>query len=108
MVRKRINDYLGENGGKEVPVDIRWEKLARERVFRIDTDQRVLILNSQYRRELLGDDRASAGDAPFLKTALFLLLSPDVIKERLTRKAEARLNIINACLIAAIEDELDR
>jgi hypothetical protein len=101
---RAIANVLMANGDKPVNVDISWTRLPADCVFWVNGDDNEIRLNESFRRAILGDRRASAGDAPLFKALLFLLLADDVVRTRQSKKARERLDKINAILLRALED----
>jgi hypothetical protein len=101
---RAIANVLMENGAKPVHVDISWTRLPADCVFWVNGDDNEIRLNESFRRSILGDRRASAGDAPLFKALMFLLLADDVVRARQSKKARERLDQINTILLRALED----
>ena len=103
-LRKALDDALLDDGQTSVNVTVRWGRLPRDRLFTVEGESREVVLNDRYRHDILGGRKASSGDAPLFKTLIFLLLSDDAVRERRSKKAEARWNTINECLLAALRE----
>ena len=106
--RDRINDLLADPESPQLPVAISWGRLEDGRVFELGGSSAEIILNQAYRPVLLAGRRASSGDAPLVKTLMFLLLSEDLLRGRRSPKAERRIKLINDCLLIALEEESRR
>jgi Histidine kinase-, DNA gyrase B-, and HSP90-like ATPase len=100
---KKLKAILADDHAPTIPTAIRWSRLPEDRVFELGDSE--IILNKEYRPVLLFGARGGAGDAPIFKTLLFLLISDDLLHERRSAKANARLELINQCLLIAIEEE---
>lgn len=86
-------------------VEVRWEPLPADRFFRIDRDDRVLILNSRYRKAVLGGRRASAADAPLAKVLLYLLVNDMFRTQRESAIERRTVEAYQAILVAAARCE---
>jgi hypothetical protein len=108
-LRKRLARELFHetNDGNEPPgVEIQWAAgLSADEVFRVDPTEQTILLNERMRSAILRGAGGSAGDAPVFKTLLFSLVADDAIKDRMTKKVVQRHKFLNACLLAAIEDD---
>jgi hypothetical protein len=76
--------------------------LGDDEVFRLDVNDMQLILNKNYRRDILGDASASSADAPLIKMLFFLLFRDDFRRRRFSEKQNLYLQECNALLLDAI------
>jgi hypothetical protein len=90
---------------RDAEVEIGWEVLPSDEFFRIDRERRILILNSLYRRAVLGNRRASAADAPLAKVLLYLLVNDSFRTQRESAVERETLNAYQAILVAAARCE---
>ena len=86
-------------------IEVRWESLPTDRFFEIDRDARVLVLNSKYRKAVLGDRRASGADAPLAKVLLYLLVNDSFRTQRESAIERATLDAYQTILVAAARCE---
>lgn len=100
-VRKYATKLLAGEGPHEL-LDFAWEPLEDDEVFRLDLAEKRLILNKDYRRDILGEAPASGADAPLVKMLLFLLFKDDFERLRFSGKRTAYLQTCNALLLDAI------
>jgi hypothetical protein len=104
QLRKRLETAIGADGASS-GIELRWSsELRSDEAFRIDSGSRVIELNEMFRPLVLGGGPASAGDAPVFKTLLFLLLGDDALRERRSERVAERHRLLNACLVAALDD----
>jgi transposase InsO family protein len=87
-------------------VTIRWRKLPADSFFEIDRESRVLVLNSVYRRTVLGDRAASKADAPVVKALLFLLLNDMFRTQRESAVERSTIAAYQAVLVSAVRSEM--
>lgn len=59
----------------EEAVDIRWMTLPTDQFFCVDREERRLCLNLRYREAVVGHRSLDPGDAPLVKSLLYLLLN---------------------------------
>jgi hypothetical protein len=101
-VRSVFQRRLSPNGkGRES--SILWRRLPSELFFELDRDNDQIVLNSQYRSRILRGTNGSMNDAPIIKTLLFFLCASELDAERVTKKKQQRIDLINAALIAALQ-----
>jgi hypothetical protein len=102
-VRRGVVRAIGasDNGAREVAM--RWKSLPPDRFFELDIDAGEILLNQTYRAKVLNGARASAADAPLLKTLLFLLLEEDLTRQRMTRRMRERCERLNEAVLAALQ-----
>jgi hypothetical protein len=87
-------------------VTIRWGRLPADKFFEIDRENRVLVLNSVYRRVVLGDRAASKADAPIVKALLFLLLNDMFRTQRESAVEKSTIAAYQAVLVSAARGEM--
>ena len=104
-VRKAIRDNFPVVPRDE-EVTIRWERLPGDQFFGIDRDSRVLVLNSLYRRAVLGNRAASKADAPIVKSLLFLLVNDMFRTQRESTVEKATIAAYQAVLVSAARGEI--
>lgn len=86
-------------------VDVRWEPLPADKFFKVVRSNRTLILNSKYRKAVLGGRRASGADAPLSKVLLYLLLNDTFRTERESAVERATLAAYQTILVEAARCE---
>lgn len=91
---------------KDDPIDIAWKRLPADQFFQIDRNDRRLILNSRFRKAVLGGKRASSADAPLVKTLLFLLVNNTFATQRESAVERARLDAYQAVFVEAARFEI--
>lgn len=102
MPMRRSAAKLLASGGKHEELDFVWESLEKDEVFRLDLSETRVILNRDYRRDILGDAPATAADAPLVKMLLFLLFKDDFERLRFSGKRTAYLQTCNALMLEAL------
>lgn len=100
MRKSAIKALVGD--GHHADLDFVWEALDEDEVFRLDLTETRILLNRDYRRDILGDAPASGADAPLVKMLLFLLFKGDFERLRFSSKRSAELAICNALLLDAL------
>ena len=100
-VRRTAAKLIAGDGPYE-PLDFIWDVLGDDEVFRLDVNDMQLILNKNYRRDILGDASASSADAPLIKMLFFLLFRDDFRRRRFSEKQNLYLQECNALLLDAI------
>jgi hypothetical protein len=103
-VRRVITRYFPVIPREEVT--IRWERLPADEFFEIDRENRVLVLNSVYRKAVLRGRAGSKADAPLVKSLLFLLLNDTFQTQRESAVERSTLAAYQAVLVAAARDEM--
>lgn len=83
-------------------LDFVWESLDEDEVFRLDLSDTRIVLNKDYRRDILGEAPASGADVPLIKMLLFLLFKDDFERLRFSGKRSEYLQTCNALLLDAI------
>lgn len=94
--------YLSGGSRQYRKVDFVWEKLERNRFFELDLNDFRVILNREYRHDILSGAPASGADAPLIKTLIFLLLRNEFDHQFLSRKDKGIFEEINKILLAAL------
>jgi hypothetical protein len=87
-------------------VDIRWARLETDDFFDVDREQRVLWLNSRYRKALLGGRRGGLNDLPVLKALLFLLTENIFAGQNLGPRDKDNLEAWQSIMTVAAKTEL--
>jgi hypothetical protein len=90
---------------REEEIIIKWERLPPDQFFEIDRDERVLVLNSIYRRAVLAGRAASRADAPLVKSLLFLLVNDMFRTQRESAVEKAIIAAYQAVLVSAARSE---
>jgi hypothetical protein len=90
---------------RDEEVTIRWRRLPPEQFFDIDRDCRVLVLNSIYRRAVLGSRPATEADAPIVKSLLLLLLNDMFRTQRESAIERYTIAAYQAVLVSAAQAE---
>jgi len=93
---------------RDEEVTIRWGRLPADSFFEIDRENRVLTLNSAYRKAVLGSRAASKSDAALVKSLLFLLLNNMFRTQRESAIERATLAAYQAVLVSAVRGEMNR
>ena len=91
---------------RDEEVTIRWARLPADQFFEIDRESRVLVLNSAYRRAVLGGRAASKADAPIVKSLLFLLVNDMFRTQRESAVERSTIAAYQAVLVAAARGEM--
>ena len=86
-------------------VDVGWEVLPAEQFFKIDRDNRVLVLNARYRKAVLGSRPASGADAPITKVLLYLLINDMFRTEKVSAIERKTLAAYETILVTAARCE---
>ena len=100
-IRKHAAKLLAADGPQET-LDFVWETLEEEEVFRLDLSETRILLNKEYRHDILGGAPASGVDAPLVKMLLFLLFKDDFERLRFSSKRAGQLETANALLLDAL------
>lgn len=103
QLSKTFARILGDAQDDEDEVRFIWTALPTDRFVRLDPDTNTIKLNAYYRDAVLLGWRSSSGDAPLVKTLLMLLFKDDLARRNRMTSFEARLEVINQLLIAAIK-----
>lgn len=99
--RERIR-ALSSKRGDVREIDFEWRALPANRVFDLEPDDNVIVLNSKYRSRILGGTRGSSADAPVVKALIFLLLQDDLKRSRSSKQQVARLEECNRLMVAIV------
>jgi len=83
-----------------------WEELDDGQVFDLDLTEMNIVLNREYRHEILDGSSASAADAPLVKLLLFQLYKDDFGRQRSSRKLREHIDLTNALLFEIIKIRL--
>lgn len=102
MPVRRFSTKVLAGDGPNQALDFVWEALEEDEVFRLDLSDARILINSDYRRDILGDAPASGADAPLVKMLLFLLFKDDFERLRFSGKRSEYLKACNALLLNAI------
>lgn len=86
-------------------VDFRWIELEPEVMFRLNREECSIELNAAYRSSLSLSDGQSRNDAPVLKMLLFAVLEGHLRAERVSRKKEEQLRLLNTLLVEATKHQ---
>jgi len=103
-VKAAIGDEIPAIRGEEL-IEIRWGVIEDDTFFDVDLGNRILWLNKDYRKVLLGGKRGGLNDAPLLKSMLYLLAGRVFEGEYLGRRERDNLEIWQAVLTAAAQAE---
>ena len=100
-LRKAVKGLLVDRGERARPVALVRRKLSPVEFFRIYREKNRIILNTEYRQDVLGGEKGLPGDAPLVKMLLLLLLGPEVERERVRASVQERLDQWNLALVLA-------
>jgi hypothetical protein len=100
-VRRSSTRVLAGDGPHQA-LDFVWEALEEDEVFRLDLSDTRILINKNYRHDILGDAPASGADAPLIKILLFLLFKDDFERLRFSGKRSEYLKTCNALMLNAI------
>ena len=98
----KMASILKEKNTVPVEVGISWGKVAAGRIFRLDRDDKIIVINERYRKQINGGKRGSKGDAATFKTLLFHLLSQHMLSERVSSKQQDEIDKIERTLAASL------
>jgi hypothetical protein len=103
-LRERARNILAGKAPKVRGVDIVWGDLDDPtELVGIDLEERTIIFNKNWRRDLLGGRNARAGDLPVLKSLVFLLLRNEFEYSITSPAQRQRLLELNELLAAAVK-----
>lgn len=92
--------------GDESPITVRWRRLQDGEFFRIDFDNRDLLLNARFHRALTGREFASGTSAPLVRTMMYLLTADFFDGAFIGRWERKKLKVLQDALWqAAIAEE---
>lgn len=98
-----VRSILHERGaGKPRAVHFSWKELAPRKLFDLNRNRHVIILNKLYRRNILQSGKASSTDAPLAKLLLLFLLQDEIDRQHSTGKYLDWEKRINDALVTAI------
>lgn len=103
-IRQRAALRLGKNQTTE-EISFVWVDLEDSKVFELDLFELRILLNKNYRNELLGGSPASAADAPYFKMLLFLTIRDEFKRSRSSKKQIERLELINSLLLDIVKSK---
>jgi len=98
--RSAQNRIAGKKPSEEI--GFIWDTLDEGQGFEIDLTEMSIILNREYRQEILDGAPASAADAPFIKVLLFQLYKEDFNRTRSSQKRREHINLTNALLFDVV------
>lgn len=104
-IKRAIARELDFIDGEE-SIEIRWTRLEEGDFVEVDRDQRVLWINSKYRRALLKGAHGGMNDSPLLKALLFLLYEDIFRGAAVGVKDKDNVMLWQQILTAAAEAEL--
>lgn len=96
-----VKDLITGGKGRVRRVNFKWDNFKDGDLFRLDRQNKTIIINRAYRDDILAGRSASASDMPLFKLLLFLLTENDIDNSRVTRKQKERLDLINKILVDA-------
>lgn len=97
---------LGLNKAKKLrKLQFKWSNLDSDHLFEVERETDSILLNREYRRNLLHGLSGSSTDIPVTKCLLFLILREVFYSERLSARARERIEQTNRILLAAIRHE---
>ncbi|MDI9927404.1 ATP-binding protein [Rhodococcus sp. IEGM 1341] len=105
---KRAVDEEYEESAPRPPVQVRWKAISSGEFFEVDRAEQTLWLNERYRKTLSMGRRSGMNDAPLLKASLYLLMEEVFRGSAFGAKAKDNVEIWQAILTDAAEDELAR
>jgi len=104
-VRKSIRRAVANGASDTHEMRFEWGALPASQFFEIRRDDAVIVINTRWRKELLGGRRASKNDLPVIKSLLYLLLRDELGRERMRDEGRRWLDMCQEILIAAVRDE---
>jgi hypothetical protein len=102
-IEKMAKTWFKDSSGKFRKIKVKWSSLKVPQLFILKLDTDTIILNENYRKQILGQRRRGKNDLPFVKTALFFMLRDFFKKKRLSKKDRELLDKIDAVLREAID-----
>ncbi|MCG2620857.1 ATP-binding protein [Arthrobacter sp. I2-34] len=103
-VRQEMKKHFGFDEDAE-DVTLRWRMLADDVFFEVDRRKRVLVLNKRYYEAITGCKNLTDREAPLVTTMMHLLLEDVFRGQKLGPRQNARLEAIQAVLVAAAHAE---
>jgi hypothetical protein len=101
-LQRKLAQVLGATNGEAREIRFEWKDLESHQLFDSDGANDVVYLNLEYRPVLVEKGAHNSSDVPLLKALLFLLLSPDLRKERRSQKRDEWHILCNKVLTTAI------
>lgn len=104
-VRKNAIDVYA--GGEEWVREVAfiWKKLPDKTIFNLDLRAQSIYLNTLYRKEILGGEKASKSDAELLKLLIFHQVRDLFDKERMSSKSRQSIRNCNYSLFEVIKQK---
>jgi hypothetical protein len=106
-IRNNLRRTLAADARATREVDIVWANLDDDAFFVLDRDKGCVVLNRKYRAAVLQGARASAADAPLVKTLLFLVVQKEFSHQRDSAVRKKGLEDLNTLLLTAAQIQLD-
>lgn len=100
-LQRKLADMIASDGDDAREIRFEWKELPHNQFFDVDGPDDVVYINLEYRPLLVEKGMHFASDAPLVKSLLFLLLLPDLKKERSSKKREEWHDLCNKVLVAA-------
>ena len=104
-IRAELSSIRSNGASGFMEITLRWSRLPPERFFEMNTEEGEIRLNDRYRSKVLNGDRPTATDAPLVKTLLFLLIGDDLLRQKMTRAVRRRHDVVDASLLAVLDNE---
>jgi hypothetical protein len=104
-VRSLARQTLTDDARIRRDVDFVWANLDEDTFFVLERDEPRIVLNRHYRSAVLQGARASAADAPLVKTLLFFVLQDEFNHQRDSAIRRKALGELNTLLIAAAKSQ---
>ena len=98
---RHLADLRGISPEETRPLDFQWQDLNEGELFRIDRKDERILLNSNYRADILTGLDEERNDLPLFKMLIYLLLEGDFSKSRTGSKRDRELAAMNRVLIEA-------
>lgn len=100
-----IKEAIEQNANLKLksPVSIKWGALPEDEFVSVNGREKTITLNQDYRK-ILNPGRGSQNDAPLVKSLIFMLFN-DAATGKATAKAGANVEVWNAILLAALEEQ---
>jgi hypothetical protein len=105
LVRFLQDQMRHEKTSKYRPLKIKWKFLEKDEFFQIDRDSDTLFINKAFRRTILRGAPATPADVPLFKCLLVVALDGALTSERVGAKLRARLELLNAIMVEAVNYE---
>jgi hypothetical protein len=101
-VRRLARKKIAKDGDAQ-EIDFVWEDLPDDKIFDLDLLDTRILLNKNHRHAILAGATASAADAPFVKTLMFLLFAKDFERQRFSNQRREQIAIQNLLLLEALK-----